>query len=105
MENKNLKIEQDVLKKLFLRYNRIIVDNKQVLTGLPERCNYENLLSLTEEAIKNIESYPTDKMHRWMGFVQGILSVKGLISVDEERNYTRPLLHSYHEDKPKSFGD
>lgn len=30
------------------------------------------------------------KAHRWLGFVQGIMVMRGYISVDEERDRTRP---------------
>lgn len=97
--------EIEALKILFSRYNDIIHKNEEVLStnDLPEKCRYKHLLRLTEEAIKNIETYPGDKMHRWLGFTQGILSAKGLIDVDEERDFSRPLLHSFHKDKPKTF--
>lgn len=35
---------------------------------------------------------PPDKLHRWLGFVQGIMTSMGLIRVPEEREITRPLL-------------
>lgn len=33
------------------------------------------------------------KAHRWLGFVQGVMAVKGLIDVDEERELTRVLFN------------
>lgn len=104
MTNKEKEIH--ALKTLFERYLTIVSKNKLILEGLalPERCSYESLTNLLNEAINNTESYPLDKMHRWLGFTQGVLSVIGLIDVDEERDFTRPYLHSYHEQKPKTFG-
>lgn len=37
---------------------------------------------------------PADKAGRWLGFIQGCLAMRGLISVSEERNFTRPYFTS-----------
>lgn len=101
----NEELERVALKTLFMRYKSIISNNEEILLTmkLPEKCEFTHLNNLVNEAINNLEKYPTDKMHRWLGFIQGVLCVTGLISVDEEREFSRPLLHSYHSDKPKSF--
>lgn len=39
------------------------------------------------------EELHEDKISRWIGFIQGVMSVKGYISVDEERDFSRPLFH------------
>lgn len=104
MKNKTKEIE--ALKILFSRYDTIIEENKGIfeMVNLPERCNYKSLKNLLKEGLDNTDKYPSDKMHRWLGFTQGVLSVIGLIDVDEEREFTRPILHSYHDEKPKTFG-
>lgn len=33
------------------------------------------------------------KLHRWLGFVQGVMAVRGLIDVDEERDLTRHIFN------------
>lgn len=98
-------IEYKALEDLFLRYKEKVILNKEVLLtkSLPEKCQYKHLLNLINEAYTNGRNYPTDKLHRWLGFTQGVLSVTGIIDVDTEREYTRPLLHSYHTNKIKSF--
>lgn len=98
--------EIHALKTLFERYLNIVNKNKLIFEGLalPERCSYTSISNLLNEAINNTDKYPFDKMHRWLGFTQGVLSVMGLIDVDEERDFTRPYLHSYHDNKPKTFG-
>ncbi len=35
--------------------------------------------------------------------VQGILAAVALVDVDEEREFSRPLLHAFHEIAPPSF--
>lgn len=98
--------EKEVIVLLFTRYDEIIKNNREKMKSLnlSERCSSSNLLKLTQEVINNAENYPNDKLHRWLGFIQGVLATTNIIDVDEERNFTRPLLHSYHEEKPKSFG-
>ena len=92
---------------LFQRYQKKINDNKEVIEklNLPEKCSFQNLHSLSNEAINNASKYPNDKLHRWLGFTQGVLSTIGIIEVDEEREFTRTYLHSYHHIKPNSFGN
>jgi hypothetical protein len=98
-------IEYKALEELFLRYKNKVILNKEILSlkNLPEKCQYNHLLNLINEAYTNGMSYPTDKLHRWLGFIQGVLSVTGIIDVDVERDYTRPLLHAYQINKIKSF--
>lgn len=98
--------EIEVLKFLFLRYLTKAQENKDAfqLFKLPEKCNYDSLIRLLTEAYQNTDKYPTDKMHRWLGFSQTVLCIIGVIDVDEERDFTRPYLHSYHDEKPPSFG-
>ena len=37
------------------------------------------------------EEFSIDKQHRWLGYIQGCLVCMGIITVEEERNFTRPL--------------
>jgi hypothetical protein len=53
----------------------------------------ERIVALCEQAIKNIEVYPIDKLSRWLGFVQGVLYKENIIDVDIERDFSRPLFH------------
>ena len=102
---KNNPKEVAALKVLFERYLTKTQENKEVFSAfpLPDKCSYDSLIRLLTEAYEHTDNYPTDKMHRWLGFSQGVLSVIGVIDVDEERDFTRPYLHSYHSQKPASF--
>lgn len=97
--------EYEVLILLFKRYEEKIKQSESIFDKivLPEKCQHAHLLRLSHEAYSNALSYPADKLHRWLGFIQGVLCVVGVINVDEERDFTRPLLHSYHNEKPESF--
>jgi len=95
--------ETEVLVILFQRYKAIIEVNASSFDGLQEKCQYANLMGLCDEAIERGYNYPSDKMNRWLGFIQGVLATLSLIDVDEERNFTRPLLHSIHGYVPPSY--
>lgn len=36
---------------------------------------------------------PDDKMARWTGFIQGVMAANGWLSVDAERDRTRPIFN------------
>jgi len=36
-------------------------------------------------------NYTLDKVSRWLGFIQYGLAINNLVTVEEERNFTRPL--------------
>lgn len=95
--------ETEVLSVLFIRYKNIISTNPDSFNDQQEKCKYEHLIKLCDEAIINGHKYPTDKLNRWLGFIQGVLAHANLINVDIERDYTRPLLHSYQNQKPPTF--
>ncbi len=52
---------------------------------------------MINECINELETYPIDKISRWIGFVQGVLTVKGILSTEGERNRTRPFFHEAYE--------
>ena len=88
--------EFKVLTRLFKRYRKMIIENGNRLTGLPNKCNVEHLTALCDHALEKGQLYPYDKMCRWLGFVQGVLAVRGITDVDVERDYTRPLFHALY---------
>lgn len=98
-------IERESLFLLFSRYKKFINDYKTPLSlsHIPDDAKYTSLIRLVEEAIENGDDYPTDKLHRWLGFTQGALTAFGILNVNEERNFSRPLLHLFHINKVKSF--
>lgn len=89
--------EHKVLAALFARYMNMIYSNWDSLFSEFDKCGPDDLYILCNEVVVNGKLYPADKMHRWLGFVQGILCVKGITNVDEEREFSRPLLHSLHD--------
>ena len=39
-----------------------------------------------------------EKVVRWVGFIQGVLYRNNLISIDIERDITRPWFHQFYQD-------
>ena len=92
-----------ILSVLFKRYAELAGANAAKLDGLTPKCRSAALVALCDEAIANGRDYPFDKMNRWLGFTQGVLATTGIIDVDAEREYTRPLLHQLHLQPVKSW--
>lgn len=62
------------------------------------RTSWQNLRWMTTQALTHVNVWPVDKTSRWIGFIQGVLAVRGYLDVDEERNRTRPLFHKAYEE-------
>lgn len=90
------KQEIEMFKELFTYYQDIITDTLTDDLDFGEDCNRNTLLRLVGEAAENTEKYPAHKLHRWLGFVQGILTSIGQISVSGERERTRPIFHGIY---------
>jgi hypothetical protein len=82
---------------MFKRYRDVLVD--KTFDG-PDQTGSDHLRWMCETAIDALENetYPLDKMSRWLGFVQGVLIMQGITTVNTERDYSRPLF------KPESTG-
>lgn len=90
-------------KPIFKRYISILEEEPPGDYG--DQTSPRHLIRLCQEAISRPD-LPDDKLSRWLGFVQGVMTVKGLISVDKERDITRFLFHKAYEEmglkQPKS---
>ena len=51
----------------------------------------EHLIWMADVILGN--DMPIDKMNRWLGYIQAMMSVGGAIDVDTERDYSRRLFH------------
>jgi hypothetical protein len=59
--------------------------------------SFENLRWMVDRCLSD-ETMPLDKVSRWVGFIQGVLATKGLLSVAEERDRTRPIFHKAYRE-------
>lgn len=65
-------------KTMIRRYRALLVSN----SGEQRWINYcDTALTLTN----------TDKLSRWVGFIQGVLFSQGQITIEEERDYSRDI--------------
>lgn len=55
-----------------------------------DETNPLHLLWMLQQIETNVNMSLT-KRHRWLGYIQGILVSHGVFSVQEEREYTRPI--------------
>lgn len=62
-------------------------------TGEKDRTSLANLRWMQARIMIDAGTMPIDKMNRWIGFIQGVLTVKGYLDADAERDRTRPLFH------------
>jgi hypothetical protein len=65
-----------------------------VITGSNARTCPENLRWLLNRVIEKIDTYPLDKIGRWIGFVQGVLAMSDNLDVDAERDRTRARMQA-----------
>ena len=85
--------------KLFQRYLQVCetaiksgaVDRRE---GDPEDTGLQHLANLCTVALAPQGAYPIDKLSRWLGFVQAVLTMRGLVTVQGERDFSRPLFHA-----------
>jgi hypothetical protein len=87
---------RDATAALFRRYLGILRDSPEDAKGSVSTpgTGRDHLIWMCETALSEIDTYPVDKLSRWLGFVQGVLTMFELITVDEERDFSRPLFHA-----------
>ncbi len=66
-------------------------------TGIKDEIGYdspEHLIGMINEMKSEGETWPLDKLARWLGYIQGVMFMREWIDVDAERDRTRPLFES-----------
>lgn len=91
----------DIYAQISARYIKLINSYEYNFIDI-EFANRDHILKMLETIIKNKEM-PLDKKARWFGFIQGVLTLNGIISVSEEREITRPLFHSVYKENNESI--
>ena len=85
---------KEIINILSKRYIDILQKNKEIGT---EKYSSSHLINMLNTLNENVEKWSIDKTNRWLGFIQGVMTVYGLLDVDEERDFTRPLFHEYYK--------
>ena len=101
-------------RRIFENYLVILEDQFVAETTVHTQERILQLIAMCQTVINHTSPYDNgvsemteDKISRWLGYVQGIMTVYGWITVEQERNTTRPLFHQAYADlgieKPKSI--
>lgn len=48
---------------------------------------------MVRQCLDSVDVWPVDKTGRWIGWVQAIMAINGMLDVNEERDRTRPMFH------------
>lgn len=71
-----------------------ILESTEEWPDLPKGTGHKHLKWMCKTIQEEGHDWPIDKTSRWLGFIQGILCSKQVLSVENERNETR---HKFHE--------
>lgn len=79
---------------LFHRYLDVLEFPPSEAVSPSPRTGRDDLITMCRTALSEGETLPLERVSRWLGFVQGVMAVNAVISVDEERDVSRPLFHA-----------
>jgi len=83
---------------LFARYQAVLADAAD-FPSAADGCTRAHLLWMCTTATEQAPSWPDDKTSRWLGFVQGVMTMQGLLTVAGEREFSRPLFHAAYAEQ------
>jgi hypothetical protein len=101
---------RQIFQNYLLILDRVFLEEKKTHTlerilQLKSMC--QTVINHTSQYDNGKNEMTEDKISRWLGYVQGIMTIYGWITVAAERENTRPLFHQAYEDlglnKPKSI--
>jgi hypothetical protein len=76
--------------EIYKRYDSILEKiESRVECETDPGTSFAHLRWMLSELMK--ETMPQGKSNRWLGFIQGMMIAKGLATVAEERDFTRPF--------------
>jgi len=94
-----------ILEKEFIKPNK--KSKTKNIFRLLKMCHTILNCTYDEDTNQSKNKMTEDKLSRWLGYIQGVMSVYNLIDVEIERNLTRPLFHKVYADmgieKPESI--
>lgn len=74
-------------KDLLYRYYKLLAEVKDFGEGYTHRLH---LIWMIEELNNNPDMSETKK-HRWLGYIQGVMTAHEVLDVEQERNATREV--------------
>ncbi|WP_176089124.1 AAA family ATPase [Achromobacter anxifer] len=87
----------DANMALLMRYDALLASHGATPTPSEVGTDDNHLRWMCETAIANIHGWPVDKVSRWLGFIQGVLTVSGRLTTASEREFSRPLFHAAYQ--------
>lgn len=96
-EEKSKYTVKDATQELCKRYIEVLTPLKDIEKDSFEYTSNNHLIGMCQN-ILNDNSLPEDKISRWIGFVQGVMTMKGYTTVNTERDFSRPLFHKVYND-------
>lgn len=92
----NLNVEYNKLLTIVIEYQSILFEKFEdeffKYEPRDDKTSDKHLLWMTYE-IKFNHKQSLTKKHRWLGYIQGVMVMKGYIDVDGERDGTRDILN------------
>jgi hypothetical protein len=70
---------------------------KELTLKLPVSDDRNRLLNMIETLLIN-HTWPDLKIGKWLGFIEGQLIASKVTTVDNERDFTRPIFHKYYKE-------
>lgn len=82
---------------LFNHYISMMLENSEYINSQQRATTTTDMIKLCEEAIEKYDEFheldhDNSKVNRWLGYIQGILISVGLVTIEDQRNFTRPYL-------------
>lgn len=88
---------REVTIGLFVGYKVICDTRTDPDPDSPDGTTLTHMSWMCSTAIEHCHTWPEDKLNRWLGFIQGVLIMKRLITTEAARNSSRILYHAaYH---------
>jgi hypothetical protein len=76
---------------------KLFMEARQVLAESSDDLDTSALEAFVDSAVENIKYLPPDKQSRWLGYLQGRLADLGLLTIEEQRDRTRPLFQALYD--------
>lgn len=91
----NIKKSNTIL--LFQHYISLISTNCDYIDSQQQATNSVDMINLCNEAVFKYDEFhkldgDNSKVNRWLGYIQGILISIDLVTIESERDFTRPYL-------------
>ncbi|AXH72424.1 MAG: hypothetical protein [Caudoviricetes sp.] len=88
---------RDATLEVCRRYIEILTPLQDIEKDSLESTSNSHLISMCETIISN-DSLSEDKISRWLGFIQGVIVMKGYTTVNTERDFSRPMFHRVYKE-------